>query len=177
MRVRDHIALSSTGAALVQPWLRRGAIGFWAGGVLVDVDHYAWVCVRKRLWSPRAAMRFFNEAHPPQHRETRVLHSPVVPLALLVAALRRPALVAVAAGVAVHLALDVHHQTRMDAARAVALERDGFSCQACGSHAPGIGTHLQGQPWLMPSYQPHNLVALCESCHETAHAARSRSWN
>ena len=48
MRVRDHIALSTAGAVLARPWLDSGALGLWAGGVMVDVDHYAWFCVRRR---------------------------------------------------------------------------------------------------------------------------------
>ena len=40
MRVRDHIALSTAGAVLVLPRLRGGALGLWAGSVLIDTDHY-----------------------------------------------------------------------------------------------------------------------------------------
>jgi hypothetical protein len=147
--------------------------------VVVDVDHYAWFCLRERQWSPQAAMRFFNEPHPPQDPATRVLHSPLVPLALLLLGLRRPALLTVAAGIAIHIALDAHHEARMDAARAVALERDAFACRACGARTADIGTHLWSQPWVMPSYAPRHLVALCDACHEAAHVQSSwePSWN
>jgi 5-methylcytosine-specific restriction endonuclease McrA len=57
----------------------------------------------------------------------------------------------------------------MDKARAAALLRDRFSCQACGSHATPVDTHIRRQPWLLPSYATQNLVTLCRPCHEAAH--------
>jgi hypothetical protein len=168
MRVRDHIALSTTGAALLHGCLDCGALGFWAGGVLVDVDHYLWFGLRERRWNPRAAMRFFNGAHPPQHAATRALHNPMAPFALVALGGRRPALFGIALGMVVHLALDACHEARMDSARAVALRRDAFACQACGGLA--ADAHLRHQPWLLPSYKPQNLVSLCGPCHEAAHS-------
>jgi hypothetical protein len=170
MRVRDHIAISTTGAALAKPWLHGGAFGLWAGAVLVDADHYVWFGLRERRWDPGAAMRFFNEAHPPQDAATRVLHNPLVPLALLAIGARRRVLASVALGMAAHIALDACHEARMDAARAAALERDAFSCQICGRQGPTVGTHLRTQPLLLPSYRPGNLISLCGPCHEREHA-------
>jgi hypothetical protein len=178
MRVRDHIALSTAGAALLHPWLGRRALGLWAGSVLVDLDHYVWFCIKNRRANPLAAMRFFNEAHPPQHPATRALHSPVAPLALLLLGIRRRALLAVALGSALHLALDLSHEARMDEVRAAALERDEFSCRACGMRSSHVVTHLRRQPWLLPSYDARNLVSLCTPCHEAAHARElgERAW-
>jgi hypothetical protein len=170
MRVRDHIALSATGAAVLHRYLDRGTLGFWAGGVLVDLDHYLWFGLRQHRWNPLAAMRFFNEAHPPQHAATRALHNPIAPLALVLLGGRRPALLPVALGMGLHLALDACHEARLDAARTVALRRDTFTCQGCGKAAADVSAHLRQQPWLLPSYNPQNLVALCGPCHEAAHS-------
>jgi hypothetical protein len=179
MRVRDHLAVSTAGAALLSPWARSRALGFWAGGVLIDADHYLWFCVRHRRLGPAAAVRFFHQAHAPQHSATRVLHHPVAPLGACVLALRRPGLLAVAAGVALHLALDAHHEARMNRARVAVLRRDDYSCRDCRARGPEVGTHLERQPWLLPSYRAENLVSLCGPCHERAHARAggSGSWN
>jgi hypothetical protein len=179
MRVRDHIAFSTAGAALLWPWLGRGVVGLWAGSVLIDTDHYAWFCLRQRRWSPLAAVRFFNAAQGATGRATRALHTPPALLAVLLLTLRRPPFLPVALGMGLHVALDVGHEARMDHARAAALRRDRFSCQECGSRAPRVGTHLRRQPWLLPSYEVQNLISLCDRCHEAAHARErgSHSWS
>jgi 5-methylcytosine-specific restriction endonuclease McrA len=84
-------------------------------------------------------------------------------------------LLPVALGMALHVALDVGHEARMEAARAAALERDRFSCRVCGRRAPEVGTHLRRQPWLLPSYGVENLISLCDPCHEAAHAQEGGS--
>jgi hypothetical protein len=170
MRVRDHIALSTVGAALLRPWLGKEVLGLWAGGVLIDADHYVWFCVRKRRVSPAAAVRFFNEAHAPHHPATRTFHSPVVLMAALLASLRWPGLRAVVFGMGVHVALDLGHEARMNRARAVALERDDFLCRECGARDAPMDVHVERQPWLTPSYATQNLISLCGPCHEAAHA-------
>ncbi|MGH3191853.1 MAG: hypothetical protein ACRDOU_14465 [Streptosporangiaceae bacterium] len=168
MRVRDHIVLSAAGAALLRPWAGRDALGLVAGGVLIDADHYAWFCLRHRRLNPVAAVRFFNEAHPPQHPGTRALHSPAALLAVLAAGFGWPWLLPVAMGMGLHVALDAQHKARMHRARAAALERDGFCCQACG--APTMDAHVRRQPLLLPSYATQNLTSLCRGCHQDAHA-------
>jgi hypothetical protein len=129
VRVRDHIAASMAGAALLRPWVRHGTAGLMAGGVLIDADHYAWFCLRQRRLNPLAAVRFFNEANPPHHRGTRALHTPLAVVAILLAGLRLPRLLPVAVGMGLHVALDTHHEARMATARTAVLERDGFSCR------------------------------------------------
>jgi len=86
--------------------------------------------------------------------------------------------VPLALGMALHLALDLRHELRMDEARAEAMKRDDFSCQACGTRASHVGTHLRRQPWLLPSYDAQNLVSLCAPCHAVAHAweRRAGAW-
>jgi hypothetical protein len=170
VRVRDHLALATAGAALASPWIGRRAIGLWAGAVLIDADHYLWFCVRRRSVSPVAAVRHFNRADAPQHAGTRVLHSPAALVAAFALSLGRAGPLAVAAGMGLHVALDAHHEARMRAARARALERDGHACRRCGVRGAGVGTHLRRQPWLLPSYRPEHHVSLCGPCHERAHA-------
>lgn len=170
MRVRDHIALGTAGAALVSRWSRADAISLWAGSVLIDVDHYLWFSLRYRRLSPRAAVRLFHQPRAPQHAGTRVLHSPVALTTAFAVALARPRWRALAAGMALHVALDAYHAERMNRARAAALERDHSSCQCCGARGAGVGTHLARQPRLLPHYDPENLVSLCAECHERAHA-------
>ena len=179
MRVRDHVAVSTVATALVGPWARRRAFGLWAGGVLIDADHYVWYCLRHRSLNPRGAARFFNGAHPAQNRTTRALHSPIVLAVLFTLAARRRELLPLVVGMGTHVLLDVQHGTRMDEARAAALERDGFTCRACGACAPDVETHVWRQPWLMPSYATDNVVSLCAACHELQHAGGSeqRSWS
>jgi hypothetical protein len=161
--------VATAGAALLRSWASGGGLGFWAGSVLIDADHYVWFCLRHRLWNPVAAVRFFNQAHPPHHAATRVLHSPAVLLAIVAAGARRPWLLPVALGMGLHVALDARHEAKMGRARAAALERDGFSCRACGTRGPDVGGHVGHQPWLLPSYRPENVTSLCRRCHDAAH--------
>ena len=170
MRVRDHVLISTAGAALAAPFIRRGALGIWAGGVLIDVDHYAWFCLQQRRLNPLAAVHFFNQADPPQHSATRALHAPTVLLFILLLGLHQRRLLPVALGMGLHVALDAHHRAHMDRARTAALGRDGYSCQACGTATPPVGAHLWRQPMLLPSYRVQNLISLCGPCHEAAHA-------
>src|SRR5205085_5744816 len=127
MRVRDHIALSTVGAALLFPWLRGGLLRPWAASILIDADHYLWFCMQHRRLNPVAAVRYFNQAQPPQRRGTRLVHSPAVLLALVLSKSWR----AVGLGMAFHVGLDGYHAARTERARAAALQRDGSKCQVC----------------------------------------------
>jgi hypothetical protein len=168
LRVRDHVLISTAGAALAAPFIGRRALGLWAGSVLIDADHYAWFCVRQRRVSPRAAARFFNGADVPGYRATRALHAPVVLPLVFLLGLRHSRLLPVGLGMALHVALDTWHVARLEQARSAALERDGQTCQACG--APSACAHVWRQPMLLPSYQVQNLISLCRACHKAAHA-------
>lgn len=173
MRVRDHVLISSAGAVLAAPFTGRGALGFWAGGVLIDVDHYAWFCLRQRCLGPVAAVHFFNQADPPQGPATRALHAPAALLVIFLLGLRQRRLLPVALGMGLHVALDVHHVAHMDRTRSAALARDRYACQVCGAALPSVTAHVSRQPRLLPSYRVHNLISLCGRCHKAAHE-RSR---
>jgi hypothetical protein len=165
------VLLSTATAVLLAPRLGLDAVGLWAGGVLIDVDHYVWFCIHHRDMSIRAAVRFFEGAHPPQTAATRALHHPVTVLAVLALAARHRALRPLWVGMAFHVGLDGQHVLRMNRARAEALERDRFACRTCGAQAPQVDTHLFRQPALLPSYRASDLVSLCALCHEVAHAS------
>lgn len=170
MRVRDHVLISTAGAVLAAPFIGPGALSLWAGGVLIDADHYVWYCLKQRRLSPMAAAQFFNEADPPQHGATRALHAPAVLAAAFLLGLHRQRLLPVVLGMGLHVALDAHHLARMGRARSAALARDGYCCQACGTAAPPVRAHVWRQPALLPSYQAENWISLCGPCHDAAHA-------
>jgi hypothetical protein len=175
VRVRDHVALSTAGAALLYPLVGRRVLGAWAASILIDADHYLWFCLIQRRVDPLAAVRFFNEAQPPQHPATRLFHTPVALSIVLLLSTRRRAALPVALGMALHVAIDAYHEARMSQVRAAALQRDEFTCQVCGTSDPRVTAHLTQQPWLLPSYQTPDLITLCSSCHEAAHAAQAQS--
>lgn len=170
MRVRDHVFVSTVTATAASPWLGASALGLWAGGVLIDADHYVWCCLHKRCMNPVASVRYFNGADVRQDVATHALHSPLAVIAALGLGVRKRSTLPIAVGMSLHVALDAQHRARMKSARARALRRDQRSCRACGSHAPHVGTHLWRQPWLLPSYRTSDLVSLCAPCHEAAHA-------
>lgn len=169
MRVRDHVALSAVGAVASTPWFGPRLVGVLAGGVLIDADHYLWFCLHERRVDPRAAVRRFNEAHGPTASGARAFHSPAALLGVLLWSGARPRLRPVAAGMGLHIALDLFHEARMERSRAAALRRDDFTCQSCGAHGAHVETHVRSQPPLLPRYRVDNLVSLCGPCHERAH--------
>lgn len=175
MRVRDHVVLSTAAAVVLYPRLGTSAFGAWAASILIDVDHYVWFAVRNRRLNPVSAIRSFNSAQSQEHAETRLLHHPAVLAALLLAGMRRRALLMPALGMAFHVGLDVYHRSRTSAARASALKRDHMTCQVCGSPAPWVVPHLWRQPDVLPSYRVEHFVTLCAQCHEVAHARGVRA--
>jgi 5-methylcytosine-specific restriction endonuclease McrA len=175
MRVRDHVLVSTAAAALASPWLGRRVLAPWAASILIDVDHYAWFVVRKRRFNPMAAVRFFGRPSPHPHRGARLLHSPVVLFGAAAMGLRWRALLPVALGMSLHAVLDLRHESRVRLATADALRREDFTCQRCGARGAHVTAHTMRQPWLLPSYQTHNLVALCHACHAAAHQRLARN--
>ena len=68
------------------PWLKQDVWIPFAASIGIDVDHYLWHAVTHRTLSLRAALRYFGQADPPQLRQQRLLHQPVVLGTLLVVA-------------------------------------------------------------------------------------------
>jgi hypothetical protein len=120
-------------------------------------------------------MRFYNQALVPEHSAARAFHSDLALLGVLSLGARSRSFAALGVGMSLHVMLDSFHDARMNRARAAALERDRRTCQACGSRTANVGTHLSRQPWLLPSYEPHNVVSLCDPCHVSAHSSHVRS--
>jgi hypothetical protein len=174
VRVRDHVAVSTAGAALLQPVLGPAVLGAWVASIVIDVDHYLWFCVTQHSTNPVAAMRFFSEPEAPQHRATRIFHSPLVLSAVCVLGVRQRKFLPAAMGMALHIAADAYHEARLDAAGTAALQRDGFTCQSCGAKGR-VTAHVQRQPRLLPSYRVDNLVTLCPDCHRAAHGHQAPS--
>jgi hypothetical protein len=170
VRVRDHVALTSLGVALLYPHLRRSALAPWAVGILLDVDHYLWFCAHERTVSLKKAVRFFNQAQPPQHAGTRALHHPLVlPLLVALSVPWRGARLLLM-GFVFHVSLDIYHQIRLTGARRETLRRDNFTCQRCGARERDVVAHLWRQPLLLPSYRIDHFISLCGRCHEMAHS-------
>lgn len=169
MRVRDHVAVSTTAALLCRPARATMALGLWAGGVLIDADHYLWYCVRHRSLNPIAAVRYFNDGKAPRSSTTKALHHPLALIVLLIAAVRRPRMMPVLVGMGIHVGLDTFHEARMNAARRSAVTRDQFSCRRCGNRSQDVSAHVAHQPILFPSYRTENLISLCGNCHRLAH--------
>ena len=169
MRIRDHVLLSTGGAVMLYPWLRRRVVVPWAASILIDADHYLWFCVHERSLSPFAAMRFFNQAQPPQHLGTRLLHSPGMLWLFLLLSARWRWAAYLLLGMAFHVSIDTYHEVRTGCARRAALYRDRFTCRRCGVRGPAVVAHLRQQPKLLPSYRLEYFESLCPPCHEQAH--------
>ncbi len=175
MRVSDHTLISTGAAAALYPRLRRWVLVPWAASLLIDVDHYLWFCLHQRSVSPRKAVRFFNQAQPPKHSGTRLLHHPLTLLLLLMVSVRWRWAALLLLGMAFHVGLDVYHGARMDEARRVALRRDAATCQRCGARGPDVVAHLWRQPRLLAAYGVEHLISLCAQCHELAHT-QGNQW-
>lgn len=118
MRFRTHLlAAAAVGLALYprSPW--RAALTA-ISGVALDIDHWVLYAARSGDWNPVGALRYDRRRHhPPRRGDTRprygslrsAAHQPLLSLPLAwLAALALPWLRPVAAGITVHLALDLH---------------------------------------------------------------------
>jgi hypothetical protein len=145
----------------------------WAASLLIDIDHYAWFVINRRRLDPLAAVRFFNQAEPPEGAKVRFLHGPIVIGAIALLGTRWRSLYPVAAGMAAHAAIDAFNDGRLKGARLAALRRDGFRCQECGAADGTVKAHQARRRRLLPSYDPSDFVALCGRCHVWAHSSHT----
>jgi hypothetical protein len=160
---------------LLYPLFGRRVAGAWAASILMDVDHYAWFAVNERSLNPVEAFGYFDEANPPQHQATRILHSPVALAAVFALGAWNRRLMPIAIGMAAHAGLDVYHRARVQRSKRINLRREGYLCRNCGEQGPHVVAHLAWQPRLLPSYRPENFIALCPGCHDAAHAEIARA--
>ena len=131
LRVRDHVLISTAGAALAAPFIGRRALGLWAGSVLIDADHYAWFCVRQRRWIPgrRPASSTGRTCLVIRRRE------PCMPRRscswFCCSGSRDSRLLPVGLGMGLHVALDTWHAAQLERAR-----RGGAGAR--WAHLPGL---------------------------------------
>ena len=173
MRPKEHATLSTAAAIIALPWLKKDIWLPFASSILIDVDHYLWHVVAYRTLSLRAAMRYFNQADPPQLMEARLLHHPLVLGTLLFFALRLRSrtLGLILAGLLFHVSLDAIHVTQMgNLKRSLSKQADNI-CPKCGQHFDALQLHTTYfAPNLLDRYNPQHFIVLCPICHEQAHA-------
>src|SRR5262249_2220308 len=138
---------------LLYPRLRGAVLAPWAVCILLDVDHYLWFCVHERTLSLKKAVRFFNQAQPPQHAGTRALtHPRTWPLFGGLSAPWRPPGFPLVVFLS-NLSLNIYPKIRLPRPRRKALRRDDFTCQRCGAQGADVIAHQWRQPPLLPSYR------------------------
>ena len=174
MRVQEHIKLSALAATMALPWLGKDVLIPLTSSVLIDVDHYMWHAVTFRTLSLRAAVKYFGQADPPQRKEARLLHHPLVLGILLLIALRTRSrfLMLILAGLMFHVSLDVVHVTQMQSLKQSLSEAADNMCPECGEGCEALQLHtVYFSPSMFNHYNTENFVVLCPTCHEKAHSA------
>lgn len=179
MRFREHVlAAVVTGLALYPHSPACVALTAF-GGVALDIDHFLLYALRSGDWNPVSALRYDRRRHrPPRRGDTRprygslrsIGHEPlmVLPLVWLVALLWSP-LRPIAAGLTVHLALDLHlprYDWRIH-------RRANGRCERCGISGIPLEVYYLvdprrgGRRWSV-----HNCALWCAECARIAYAAR-----
>lgn len=174
MRVQEHVKLSVIAATIALPWLGKDVIIPLTSSLLIDVDHYLWHAITYRTFSLRAAIKYFGQADPPQLKEARLLHHPLVLGTLFLIALltRSRLLMLILAGLLFHASLDVVHVTQMQSLKQSLSEEAGNICPECGERCEALQLHtVYLSPSMLNRYNAENFVVLCPTCHEKAHSA------
>src|SRR6266480_2051431 len=172
MRVQEHIKLSTLAATMALPWLGKDVLIPLTSSVLIDVDHYMWHAVTFRTLSLRAAVKYFGQADPPQRKEARLLHHPLVLGILLLIALRTRSrfLTLILAGLICHVSLDVVHAAQLRSLKHSLSEEANGICPECGDWCEELQLHtVYFSPSVLNRYNAKHFVVLCPTCHERAH--------
>src|SRR6266566_4023937 len=155
MRVQEHIKLSALAATMALPWLGKDVLIPLTSSVLIDVDHYIW------------------HADPPQRKEARLLHHPLVLSILLLIALRTRSrfLTLILAGLIFHVSLDVVHVAQLQSLKQSLSEEANGICPECGERCEEFQLHtVYFSPSVLNRYNAKHFVVLCPTCHEKAHS-------
>ena len=173
MRVQEHIKLSTLAATMALPWLGKDVLIPLTSSLLIDVDHYMWHAATFRTLSLRAAVKYFGQADPPQRKEARLLHHPLVLGILFLIALRTRSrfLLLILAGLIFHVSLDVVHVTQMQSLKQSLSEEANGICPECGEWCEALQLHtVHISSSMLSRYNAKNFVVLCPTCHEKAHS-------
>ena len=173
MRVQEHVKLSTLAAAVALPWLGKDVVIPLVASVLIDVDHYLWHAVTYRTLNLRTAIQYFGQADPPQRKEARLLHHPLVLSMLLLITLRTRSRILwlILVGLLFHVSLDVVHATQMKSLKQSLSESSNGTCPQCGEECDRLQLHtVYFSPCVLDRYNRTHFVVLCPRCHERAHS-------
>ncbi len=172
MRVQEHVKLSTAAAIATLPWLKKDIWIPFAASIFIDVDHYIWHAITQRTLSLSAAVRYFQQADPPQVAGAKFMHHPLFLGLLLFAAIRLRSrfLGLILAGLIFHVSLDAVHITQMSRLKLTLSEEAHHLCSECGQYVEALQLHtVHYSRNLLDRYNPRHFVVLCPTCHERAH--------
>ncbi|HTK05893.1 MAG TPA: hypothetical protein VL485_01885 [Ktedonobacteraceae bacterium] len=172
MQTNEHVKLSAAATALALPWLKKDAWIPFTASILIDVDHYLWYAISHRTLSLKDALRFFNQADPPQTQMMKFLHQPLTLglLLFLAVRLRSRVLALILAGFLFHVSLDVVHITQMSNLKQTLGDQVNHACPECGKVEKPLQLHtVHYASNLLDRYNPEHFIVLCGTCHEKSH--------
>jgi hypothetical protein len=181
MRLRTHLLVSSLAGIVLYPRSPRRVALMALAGIAVDLDHYMLFALRSGDWSPLGALRYDRRrGQPIRPGDTRprygslrsIVHRAAltIPLTWLIA-YRWPALRPVAAGITLHLALDVSPM-RFDWR---VWRRARGHCERCGVGGLALGVYYRRPPGRGSArWSLENRAAWCSDC--AREMRRSSLW-
>jgi hypothetical protein len=171
MRLRTHLLASTIAGIAIYPRAPRRAALLALAGVAVDLDHFVLYALRSGDWSLPGALRYDRRrSRPIRPGDTRPRYGPLrsvvhraaltLPLVWLLAH-RWPALRPIAAGVTLHLALDLpllHFDWRV-------WRRARGHCERCGVGGLEMDIYYVRPPYRGGSrWSAENRAAWCRTC-------------